>query len=343
MRAAKLSGNDKVQLQIAAREGAARQLYEATGIDVRAHLERLKPAVLQMHPVADATGHKLLKNEHENSLFYFLQVAEEDFQPTQATADQDDSALAPPLDEADSSTKVSQFPASPCSILSKKVLIGLPKFPMEQLKLSKGYETFTFAKEPVEAAEMLKEHSDGKSTHALNMVMNQASQAPPAAPVPPPTAETMAELKKNPKSGHVETAPAPDAETEGRYAVKTFAPSNLPTGGKEEASNGKKEDPPETGTPGTVSKQVSAIDNAISRNRAREDTPRTERVATSTSNKASDEEPKMNSYPETTFAAEAFARDAELNPSRGVGSQPEPKSSQEAGAEEGVLCCCSFW
>jgi 8-oxo-dGTP pyrophosphatase MutT (NUDIX family) len=109
LRAAKLSGSDKVQLQIAAREGAARQLYEATGIDVRGHLERLKPAVLQINPVADATGHKLLKNEHENSLFYFLQVAEEDFQPTQAMADQDGSSLVPPLDEADSPMKVSQF------------------------------------------------------------------------------------------------------------------------------------------------------------------------------------------------------------------------------------------
>jgi hypothetical protein len=209
---------------------------------------------------------------------------------------------------------------------------------MEQLKLSKGYETFTFAKEPVEAAEMLKDHSDGKSTHALNMVMNQASQAAPAAPVPPPTAETMAELKKKPKSGQEETTPAPDPEAEERYAAKAFAPSNLPTGGKDE------EDASETCTAGTVSKQVSAINNASSQNISSEDKPRTEPVATSTINKARNEEQKKKPDPEaTSFAAAEFAKDAELNPSRGVGSQPDPKTSQEAGGEEGVLCCCSFW
>ena len=73
------SGNVKVQLQIAAREGAARELHAATGIDVRNHLDRLKPAVLEMNPPVDSMGNKMLKNEHSYRLFYFLQISELDF------------------------------------------------------------------------------------------------------------------------------------------------------------------------------------------------------------------------------------------------------------------------
>jgi hypothetical protein len=76
---AKQSGHAKMQLQLAAREGAARGLFDQTGIDVRHELDRLKPAVLRLNPPADASGTKYLKNEYENRLFYFLSIAEEDF------------------------------------------------------------------------------------------------------------------------------------------------------------------------------------------------------------------------------------------------------------------------
>ena len=46
-----------------------------------------------------------------------------------------------------------------------------------QLKLSNEYSTFTFAKEPKDAAELLQEHSDGQSTTALHMVMSEAAGA----------------------------------------------------------------------------------------------------------------------------------------------------------------------
>ena len=68
-----------MQLQLAAREGAARHLFDQTGIDVRRHLDRLKPAVLRLNPPVDTNGTKYLKNEYENKLFYFLSIAEEDF------------------------------------------------------------------------------------------------------------------------------------------------------------------------------------------------------------------------------------------------------------------------
>jgi hypothetical protein len=77
--AGKQSGYVKLQLQLAAREAAARQLLDETGLDVRNHLERLTPAVLRSNPPVDATGKKYLKNEYENRLYYFLQVTEDDF------------------------------------------------------------------------------------------------------------------------------------------------------------------------------------------------------------------------------------------------------------------------
>jgi hypothetical protein len=75
---AKLSGRENVQLQIAARDGAARQLFKETGIDIREKLDRLTPAVLRMNPPVK-NGQKILKNENDNRLFYFLQVEENDF------------------------------------------------------------------------------------------------------------------------------------------------------------------------------------------------------------------------------------------------------------------------
>jgi hypothetical protein len=77
--AGKQSGYVKLQLQLAAREAAARQLLDETGLDIRNHLERLTPAVLRANPPVDATGKKYLKNEYENRLYYFLQVTEDDF------------------------------------------------------------------------------------------------------------------------------------------------------------------------------------------------------------------------------------------------------------------------
>lgn len=100
---AKRSAHSKFQLQIAAREGAARGLYRETGIDVRAKLERMKPAVLRMNPPEDKNGVSLLKNENDNRLYYFLQIDDEDTVPEKP----DSAPLAAPEGEADSKLKVS--------------------------------------------------------------------------------------------------------------------------------------------------------------------------------------------------------------------------------------------
>ena len=64
--AAKESGSPRVQLQIAAREAAARHVFEITGLDIRQQADRLKPAVLCMTPSMNAArGFEYLQNENE--------------------------------------------------------------------------------------------------------------------------------------------------------------------------------------------------------------------------------------------------------------------------------------
>jgi len=147
--AAKLTGHESVQLQLAAREGAARELFSVTGIDTRNKLDRLKPAVLRTDPGME-DGKAVLKNENENKLYYFLQVEENDF-PTEVV---EGKTLRGPVDEPD---------------VTNSVL---------RLLLDDDMEGFKFAREPQDAATYLKDHDDGKSSIALSLVMNQASDTP---------------------------------------------------------------------------------------------------------------------------------------------------------------------
>lgn len=65
-----------------------------------------------------------------------------------------------------------------------------------QLKLSSEYSTFTFAKQPKDAAELLQEHSDGQSTMALQMVMNEAAGAGVESPTQSAQGEKIVEAVK---------------------------------------------------------------------------------------------------------------------------------------------------
>jgi hypothetical protein len=62
--------------------------------------------------------------------------------------------------------------SSSCFLLFTAIFLVL------QLKLSRNYAEFTFVKEPVDAAKMLNEQGDTGGTAALDMIMNQASNAP---------------------------------------------------------------------------------------------------------------------------------------------------------------------
>jgi len=68
--------NRNRQLLRAGQSGAARELFEETGIDVRAQLERLEPADLHRDNKPDS---KKLVNEYKHRLFFFLNVTDQDF------------------------------------------------------------------------------------------------------------------------------------------------------------------------------------------------------------------------------------------------------------------------
>merc|ERR1712238_196960 len=146
--AAEQSGNPQVQLQIAAREAAARQLFETTGLDIRQQANRFKPAVLAMNPSMNAVrGFQYLRNENDNKLYYFLQVDEDDLKDVQ-----EDTVNA-------RSEKPSADP-------------GDEQVPV--LKLSKNYSGYEFVHDPVDATDVLKKGGNDAAT-ALNMIMRAAA------------------------------------------------------------------------------------------------------------------------------------------------------------------------
>jgi hypothetical protein len=148
--AAKQSGSPQVQLQIAARIAAARQLFETTGLDIRQQANRFKPAVLNVNPPMDPVrGFQYLRNENENKLYYFLQVDEDDFSKLK---DQQEVAL---------------------NAKSKKPSVDAGDEPVS-LKLSNNYSGFEFVHDPVDATDVLKKDGNDAAT-ALNMIMNAAA------------------------------------------------------------------------------------------------------------------------------------------------------------------------
>lgn len=77
--AAEESRDRQTQLLLASRAGAARELYEETGLDVRNQLERLDPAALRNDVELDKHGKEMLKNELKHRLYFFLPVTDADF------------------------------------------------------------------------------------------------------------------------------------------------------------------------------------------------------------------------------------------------------------------------
>jgi 8-oxo-dGTP pyrophosphatase MutT (NUDIX family) len=76
---AELSRDAETQLLLAARAGAARELYEETGMDLRYQLDRLEPAALRSDDTFDKYGKPTLKCELKHRLYFFLPVSDEDF------------------------------------------------------------------------------------------------------------------------------------------------------------------------------------------------------------------------------------------------------------------------
>lgn len=69
------SDDRKAQLQMAAKRGAVRELFEETGIDVRDQLERVQPVSLY----EEKQDEEQLENEFKSRLFFLVTVTDKDF------------------------------------------------------------------------------------------------------------------------------------------------------------------------------------------------------------------------------------------------------------------------
>lgn len=64
------------QLLLASKRGAARELFEETGIDVQKSLDRVQPLALTQEMSSGP------RNEYKHRLFYVLKVTDSDFSST---------------------------------------------------------------------------------------------------------------------------------------------------------------------------------------------------------------------------------------------------------------------
>mmetsp|Transcript_11272 Transcript_11272/g.17212 ORF Transcript_11272/g.17212 Transcript_11272/m.17212 type:complete len:321 (-) Transcript_11272:79-1041(-) len=130
-------------LLLACKIGAARELYEETGIDLRNHLDRLQPVQLRKSEKDNGlfTTSCVLKHR----LFFKICVTDDDFE-----------------------TKGFDY----------MVALGLSQSmnteaPMLMLKLSEEHQGFRFEPDPRRAVDLLTQHSGGKVSKALGMALAQ--------------------------------------------------------------------------------------------------------------------------------------------------------------------------
>jgi 8-oxo-dGTP pyrophosphatase MutT (NUDIX family) len=105
---ARLSPDPHTQLLIAAQKGAARELFEETGIDMRQQLHRLEPAGLRPQIIKGKDEKPILTCEHKKRLYFFLQVSDDDFWSTKKGDVAFQQGLAPPLSKDGSHLMVSR-------------------------------------------------------------------------------------------------------------------------------------------------------------------------------------------------------------------------------------------
>lgn len=205
--------------------------------------------------------------------------------------------------------------------------------------LSKEFDSFTFAKEPIDAAEMLKEHGDGKSTHALNMVMNQAVQAPPSTQDYQSTAGNLSESKGNSNIHRADATKAsdPSETTPSGMAIASSGVGSIGSGveakGELNLGTGGVLSPAQGKDPSTITGYDS------NSHKERIATQSSEGVATPIDGPSSTAK-HMANYSEMD-AAKDFAKDAEIR--RGVvAGGGDKKVSDETVDQDSYFCCCSF-
>ncbi|KAL7564295.1 hypothetical protein ACA910_014357 [Epithemia clementina (nom. ined.)] len=150
--AALKSQDPQTQLLLACKAGAARELYEETGMDFRSRLDRMEPAQLRRQSANNKKDEKAV-NELKERFFFLLNVNDEDFPSTNGEAK-----------AARSSTRALQAPQGKAG-------------PHLRLLMSHEHSGFTFVLEPTRAAEMLIHHSGGKCSEALLMAMGKERES----------------------------------------------------------------------------------------------------------------------------------------------------------------------
>ncbi|KAI2500184.1 hypothetical protein MHU86_14259 [Fragilaria crotonensis] len=151
--AARTSQDASAQLMIAAQMGAARELFEETGLDVRNELYRMEPAALRnaggtTTATTTKDGKSILTCELKHRLYFFLPVTDDDFLSTSQSDDDGAKLIAPMTDEGSH--------------------LGL--------RLSIEHSGYQFEKDPTVAAKMLQAHSGGNGSKALLMAMKREEE-----------------------------------------------------------------------------------------------------------------------------------------------------------------------
>ena len=233
--AAEESRDSETQLLLASRAGAARELYEETGLDVRYQLDRLEPAALRNDTEFDDDGKPVLENELKHRLYFFLPVTDDDFWSSVRILYcvltlfplQPFSLVCVSQDKGDSEAgKMHPMGAAlgceGAQLMVRKTrlanyfIIALfdtnfeMRFPScHQLRLSVEHQGWTFENDPKKSALMLKVHSDGQGAIALRMSMARGTsgleEAKPAA--------TEEQVNKELQSNTWETEPLAKDET----------------------------------------------------------------------------------------------------------------------------------
>jgi hypothetical protein len=163
--AAEAAPDRVAQLLLASKVGAARELFEETGIDVRSELDRLLPPFL--HPQTTET----MPNESDHRIYYFLIVTDDDFPKI---------PLAPP-------NAPLTAPMRPDGS-QRRLLEDDSPIRHVRLRLSHEHSGFTFQVDTAQAAIDIQYHSGGKNSVALRKALQIAE--PPAPATQPPTDET---------------------------------------------------------------------------------------------------------------------------------------------------------
>ena len=170
-----------MQLQIAAKEAAARLVFEITGLDIRQQADRLKPAILSMTPSMNtARGYENLTNENEEKLYYFLEVDKDDFDNVQQEQGEEaaSSKLTRPSEDAGEDPAPSKL---------KRPSQDLGDEPLT-LKLSSDYSKYEFVQDPVKARKVLLKDGNDAAT-ALTMILKTAAKEIKGARIDVPDAK----------------------------------------------------------------------------------------------------------------------------------------------------------